>query len=930
MSSVVRTERAYYIMIAFVLVCGLVCFSPTVAPAAESANGFCQSWLILGPYTQPGGAAPGGAIRLDYLTDGVSVRERTFIPTDGTVVNTDYSTAASTGFVTATQYNIHSVPTVFAWTDTDDLVNFNYEDLTAVWWDSVTEGELNIMAYCWTYANNKTGSRLNCFVGVDSDDSIQVKINGAEAGLVSAGRGQGGTDNVANAWPVCLEPGINLVMAKIFEGGGGYNFRLRFQLDDLLGTAGTMVPESAVDFATAGTYSYPANVATASRAIQSVGFYTVGSPTTFTITATTALGTPSPTVIEQPPAGWTIGTPVVSQGSAGVAAGKITWTVGALAGSATMRYLATPTVASGDGVCSGTITSDIIVYIAGMNSITAPTGSLGIFDWHGNIGIAGDPSTPGNATEAAGVYDITGSGSDVWDTVDRCHIAAKRVAGTFALDATVQWLDSTGEATWTKAGLMVRPSINSSDCMANVGIRNPSTAPGIGIFQGRDYAYGGCWEPWVNFSAVEPVRLLLIRRGTRVDVFQRVGTAWAAIGSHITPGLTSNEAVACLFATSHENGNDVTARFTNVSIISLAVKDATRTLPPGRFTTEPLTVAIGIQHASNSSPLIVTDAAPAGWTLSNPIPGGAVINGTTITWTLPSFTADTTVTYNATPPATPSILPQEFRGRVVDQLGFITLLGGDSFVYPAGVDYFRQGMFPDASYVGAADALIIMYANVNPGDRNSGANDYLEEGDWDGGTADNKLSLLSFSLQPTIPMNAIISEARLQLYYDLQRRGDFTATSDHTVYAHMLARPWGEGTGTGIDGPVALTGESCWNTPRQNMDPSWEVAGARGTTLDVKPPAQFQAVSAPYGVVADVWVELDVTSFVEYWAAHPGENYGLKISQDSAYPVPAPYVQGAYDFPSKEHANVSLRPLLAVKWVPRPPVLRARNWALYR
>ena len=160
--------------------------------AQTTPEGFCQSWLLLGQYERTGSADPGlPAMRMDYLTDGAGVTEADLVPTAGTVINTDYAVAASTGLNPGNQ--LFTDPTIFEWTEPDELVDFNDAALFA--------DHNDVMVYAWTYANNTTGGDINCWVGAASDDSVLVAINGLEVGAISIPRGSGAADLVHGAAP---------------------------------------------------------------------------------------------------------------------------------------------------------------------------------------------------------------------------------------------------------------------------------------------------------------------------------------------------------------------------------------------------------------------------------------------------------------------------------------------------------------------------------------------------------------------------------------------------------------------------------------------------------------------------------------------------------------------------------------------------------
>ncbi len=201
-------------------------------PSGFSAQGFINSWVLLGPYRQstgfanPDRAAPGeDSIREDWLTDGATISELEVQPVDGDTVNTDFRGAAAA-------IGIHQgvgscglnpgdppVPTWAAWNDADDTIV--YEDYYC--------GDVNdIMMYALTYVISEEAVTWD--LGLGSDDSVQVLVNDVEVWINNIPRGYGVANEVQDVVPaVDLQPGVNKIMVKVFEGGGGHGFRLRFQ-----------------------------------------------------------------------------------------------------------------------------------------------------------------------------------------------------------------------------------------------------------------------------------------------------------------------------------------------------------------------------------------------------------------------------------------------------------------------------------------------------------------------------------------------------------------------------------------------------------------------------------------------------------------------------------------------------------------------------
>lgn len=337
-------------------------------------------------------------------------------------------------------------------------------------------------------------------------------------------------------------------------------------------------------------------------------------------------------------------------------------------------------------------------------------------------------------------------------------------------------------------------------------------------------------------------------------------------------------------------------------------------------------MTIGIKHAGPSSSLLIADGVPAGWTISNPTPAtGATVTGTTITWTLGAFTADTTVTYTATPPAVAPVWPANFNGRVTGDLGIPVAIGGSRSVAQSGVFLYQQGVYPGPSYQGTADAHILAYGTgTNYSGRNTGAVLFVEEGNNTNLRA--AIPLLRFSLEGITPQ-AIIYEAKLRLYHYRNRNTAQAAfAGPQTVYAARLLRDWIEGNGAGDhNGRAALSGEVTWYWARFNLE-RWAIGGAYGSADMAAPESSAIASSSTLGT----WVEWDVTQMVRAWADSSSPNFGLKLTQDNVVGTSGTWVIGYADFYSGQYAtDLSVRPILAVRAY-QEATTRIARWELYR
>ncbi len=181
-------------------------------------NGFITKWLVLGPY-QGSSCNLGGRLTEDWLRESAGGDVETdLLWEDDRVVNTNYSLAESTGLHPNSPTN---TPTIAAYSSFGDTINYN----DAVW----PPDPNNVMAYAFCYVDNIADTALAVDVAVASDDGISVLLNGDYVHSNDACRGVGGSGEVQDRAPATLQPGKNLVVVKVFENGGGWSFRFRFE-----------------------------------------------------------------------------------------------------------------------------------------------------------------------------------------------------------------------------------------------------------------------------------------------------------------------------------------------------------------------------------------------------------------------------------------------------------------------------------------------------------------------------------------------------------------------------------------------------------------------------------------------------------------------------------------------------------------------------
>jgi hypothetical protein len=278
----------------------------------------------------------------------------------------------------------------------------------------------------------------------------------------------------------------------------------------------------------------------------------------------------------------------------------------------------------------------------------------------------------------------------------------------------------------------------------------------------------------------------------------------------------------------------------------------------------------------------------------------------------------------------------------------------------AEVITFQDGVSPTPDYAGTADAHIISWdgsqnqtgrnadGTSDPGTagggnpQNTGAHEWIEEGDFGGGNLDSKCIVIKFDVS-SIPQAAVVGSAKVGLYYVYERNagggadgpGDVSKgwVHPHYLYAAKILKPWIEGDGGGaangnVDGADTPDGVAVtWNHTGVEL---WEAIGAEGPSDTEMPESAIWFKPDP-----GMWIWFPVTNMCQDWVADPASNNGLKISQepnniagDGTDGLGAMMPQGAHNFASRNNPDAAQRPKLVVE------ILAASgaggDWTLYK
>jgi len=216
-------------------------------------------------------------------------------------------------------------------------------------------------------------------------------------------------------------------------------------------------------------------------------------------------------------------------------------------------------------VTSDATTTPEAVPASGVGGASTAAGGALLPPWASkDIGAVGPA---GSASSSNGVYTLTGGGADIWGTADAFRFAYQPLTGDGSIVARVASVQNV--AAWTKAGLMIRQSLDPSAAHAAIYV-----TPGKGVaFQYRAAAGGS--SSYVGTSGTAPRWIKLARSGAVVTASTSTdGSTWTTVG-HATLASLPATAFAGLVISSHDATRLATATFDNVSVAT------TQALPTG-------------------------------------------------------------------------------------------------------------------------------------------------------------------------------------------------------------------------------------------------------------------------------------------------------------------------------------------------------------
>jgi len=241
-------------------------------------------------------------------------------------------------------------------------------------------------------------------------------------------------------------------------------------------------------------------------------------------------------------------------------------------------------------------------------------------DWSGGLGMLvlryKGQRAAGSATldEATNTYTVVGAGSDIWGTSDQFQYVYKMLNGDGALIVRVDNLVQTDD--WTKAGIMIRESLDPSSAFAAIyatganGVRFQARSV-AGIDATSDTSVATDEQKALN----PPVWLMMVRQFPMINAYYSSdGVTWTPMSWNPQVLPMAPNVYIGLAVTSH-SGENVYAEATISNIYGSGGVDK------GPFTS----TEIGMSGANSPEPLymVLEDAAGATAVVRNPDPSAA-------------------------------------------------------------------------------------------------------------------------------------------------------------------------------------------------------------------------------------------------------------------------------------------------------------------
>jgi PKD repeat protein len=170
----------------------------------------------------------------------------------------------------------------------------------------------------------------------------------------------------------------------------------------------------------------------------------------------------------------------------------------------------------------------------------------------------GSTGQTGDASFANGVFTVSGSGADIWDTADAFQYVYQPLAGDGEIVSRVTSIQNTDP--FAKAGVMLRGTTDAGAVHVILDVRPDGNVE----FMTRQ-SQGGTTTYLSGWIQAPPTWLRLVRTGSTVTGYVSLdGSGWMTVGS--TSLTMPSTALAGLIVTSHDTAQVNTSTFDNVAV----------------------------------------------------------------------------------------------------------------------------------------------------------------------------------------------------------------------------------------------------------------------------------------------------------------------------------------------------------------------------
>jgi TolB protein len=252
----------------------------------------------------------------------------------------------------------------------------------------------------------------------------------------------------------------------------------------------------------------------------------------------------------------------------------------------------------------------MIIAFGALSHPAAAQQAVGEFTSHGDVGRV---TRPGSASydSTTGVYQLAGSGANVWATRDAFHYAWRKMKGDFILTARGQ-LVGKGVDPHRKFGWMIRTSLDSGSAHASAAVHGD----GLTSLQFRRASNGETAEVKAPLTGADVIQLER-RGGTYIMSVAKYGDTLSSVQTTDIP--LGDDVYVGLFITAH---NDTATERAMISDVRITVPVRTGFVPYREYigsNVEIMEVATGrrriVYHADNSiqAPNWTTDGKALIW-----------------------------------------------------------------------------------------------------------------------------------------------------------------------------------------------------------------------------------------------------------------------------------------------------------------------------